>query len=364
MATSRLRRFTPTHVGNTYSRPLAETAGTVHPHARGEYAQLDGSSGCRRSVHPHARGEYAVAHVELATDAGSPPRTWGIRARRHRPDVVTGSPPRTWGIRRRARSRRGTRFTPTHVGNTGCRPQRDRRLYGSPPRTWGILQRTHAKSDTSRFTPTHVGNTTHAHVIRLLHSSVHPHARGEYAREGRLRIDDGTVHPHARGEYKRFAIRDAARVRFTPTHVGNTQRERLQPVRCTVHPHARGEYAGSFQRRASGSPPRTWGIPTQALRIGPGASVHPHARGEYAANWRLTRGGSPPRTWGIRDRRPNVWAKYGSPPRTWGIPRLSVNVAARPGSPPRTWGILPGLPLRRCDTVHPHARGEYVRRIR
>src|SRR5581483_2335013 len=93
-------------------------------------------------------------------------------------------------------------------------------------------------------------------------------------------------------------------IRFTPTHVGNTQSTASMRRIPTVHPHARGEY-------------------------GPGSA---NVSGDF---------GSPPRTWGIRGMVPG-------PARSLG------------GSPPRTWGIRPWhliwTPLR---TVHPHARGEY-----
>jgi len=71
-------RFTPTQVGNTLmARPWYDFA-TVHPHAGGEYAGIDGEG---------FRG------------LGSPPRRWGIHDALH--DVFARP-----------------RFTPTQVGNT------------------------------------------------------------------------------------------------------------------------------------------------------------------------------------------------------------------------------------------------------
>ena len=49
--------FTPTHVGNTYSD---ETRDKV------------------LAVHPHTRGEYHMDEIELWSQDGSPPHTWGI----------------------------------------------------------------------------------------------------------------------------------------------------------------------------------------------------------------------------------------------------------------------------------------------
>src|SRR5207302_1653998 len=75
----RTSRFTPTHVGKTWSRASRSPCASVHPHARGE----DASRALRRSAR-----------------SGSPPRTWGrLRLFLHRLLSV--------------------RFTPTHVGKTG-----------------------------------------------------------------------------------------------------------------------------------------------------------------------------------------------------------------------------------------------------
>ena len=52
---------------------------------------------------------------------------------------------------------------------------------GSPPRTWGIRRgRQWADRDAQ---------------------TVHPHARGEYAKLVSMNGDTAAVHPHARGEY-------------------------------------------------------------------------------------------------------------------------------------------------------------------
>ena len=277
----RLLRFTPTHVGNT-SRPTRSwSAFTVHPHARGEYqlerwdvsdcggspprtwgirfpcryrdcrtrftpthvgnTSLYCSQKCHRAVHPHARGEYPLSRSNFSQNAGSPPRTWGIRTRQHPPDPCAGSPPRTWGIHRRpAGPGAGVRFTPTHVGNTGCT--------AAPPTT----------------------------------PSVHPHARGEYYRSTRS-PSTSSVHPHARGEYEHAHVVYSFIRRFTPTHVGNTKERGLRLKMARFTP----THVGNTRVRG----------PDAATK-----AVHPHARGEYALQ-QLAHGavhGSPPRTWGIR----------------------------------------------------------------
>src|SRR4029450_10932801 len=90
-------------------------------------------------------------------------------------------------------------FIPTHVGNTWGRATSSTRLpvhphargehrhlaahqqpmVGSSPRTWGTLQRREAQHTRVRFIPTHVGNTR-AGCAGRLGDSVHPHARGEH----------------------------------------------------------------------------------------------------------------------------------------------------------------------------------------
>ena len=399
-------RFTPTHVGNTPgpSSPAAAAA-----------------------VHPHARGEYRSPASSTRSSNGSPPRTWGIRA-----------------VRRPALPAR--RFTPTHVGNTWASSSAAPgtsvhphargeygfgylRLHppcGSPPRTWGIRRPACPFSHKKRFTPTHVGNTRDREAQQHLRP-VHPHARGEYFQGiiGGPPCQSGS--PPRTWGIRADEVRVGRRVRFTPTHVGNTCSTRPASRKATVHPHARGEYprptptspacGGSPPRtwgirenprnrsKSVGSPPRTWGIrprrvveaaaarftPTHVgnTRSSPSSgtpcTVHPHARGEYGEE-RVTGSlliGSPPRTWGIQARRGKGGARRRFTPTHVGntfacsyrkrsrpvhphargeYGLLACGGAASYGSPPRTWGIRPvGAPNPVRHTVHPHARGEYFR---
>ncbi len=194
-------RFTPTCVGNTSLDTGRSLCYAVHPHVRGEYRVLGKRSrphygspprawGIRQRptakaavlrftptcvgntpmmslpvtvnpVHPHVRGEYADISEATRATRGSPPRAWGI------PGDYALLPNRG-------------RFTPTCVGNTG-RPSRRLRKravhphvrgeyvdgdvvrqprVGSPPRAWGIPCKAWAKTGPKRFTPTCVGNTT------------------------------------------------------------------------------------------------------------------------------------------------------------------------------------------------------------
>ena len=112
-------RFIPTGVGNTPARCSGASVQRVHPHGRGEHAQVInpaavavGSSPrawgtrcaqCRiveqhrfiptgvgntqsvrirrrlRAVHPHGRGEHRLEKARLKLACGSSPRAWGTR---------------------------------------------------------------------------------------------------------------------------------------------------------------------------------------------------------------------------------------------------------------------------------------------
>ena len=73
-----VKRFIPTHVGNTLEKKLSRNP---------------------MAVHPHARGEHSATWASVTSKAGSSPRTWGTRFGAH-VGIALG------------------RFIPTHVGNT------------------------------------------------------------------------------------------------------------------------------------------------------------------------------------------------------------------------------------------------------
>ncbi len=202
-------RFTPTHVGNTcWTMPTGNNC----------------------SVHPHACGEHLCSASAGRRDCGSPPRMWGTHAARH------SRAPRK-------------RFTPTHVGNTkhqnylpplytvhphACgehlaadevSPLKD----GSPPRMWGTPPDGQIKGCIGRFTPTHVGNTrADCQVCRQ--PAVHPHACGEHTHKWYDWISSDGSPPRMWGTHQhRSCCQDYQR--FTPTHVGNTNRI-CSSVRC------------------------------------------------------------------------------------------------------------------------------------
>ena len=155
-----LRRFIPTHVGNTNSNPIWRSGAPVHPHACGE-------------------------HVTDASEA--------LR--------ILGSSPRMWGTRYGGElARRVVRFIPTHVGNTSYNHRGLVIPSGSSPRMWGTLVGDTLVEAQVRFIPTHVGNTSSPQPIATAMSGSSPRMWG-------------TRNPASAARTARW---------FIPTHVGNT----------------------------------------------------------------------------------------------------------------------------------------------
>ncbi len=124
---------------------------------------------------------------------------------------------------------------------------------------WGTRRRLGIVQAAVRFTPTHVGNTDTLPSAILMYS-VHPHACGEHSAVILCILLRIGSPPRMWGTP--LAPPEACRAcRFTPTHVGNTDSlGGLRPPQ-TVHPHACGEHAPLcfVPRFAFGSPPRMWG---------------------------------------------------------------------------------------------------------
>ncbi len=131
--------------------------------------------------------------------------------------------------------------------------------YGSSPRMWGTLDTADSALDRLRFIPTHVGNTN-LYVPTCSLSPVHPHACGEHH----------TIHVvflrHPGSSPRMWGTPYAPgptplNYRFIPTHVGNTIRQKVITRIRSVHPHACGEHAlpSFLTLRACGSSPRMWG---------------------------------------------------------------------------------------------------------
>ena len=171
---------------------------------------------------------------------------------------------------------------------------------GSPPHAWGQRGEAEAYQRSDRFTPTCVG-TASSRALPAAMSSVHPHMRGDSARQQA----SWTLHPgsppHAWGQPE-HPPHHADGLRFTPTCVGTAPPGDAPRWNAAVHPHMRGDSSllRWSCRSSRGSPPHAWG-----QLVGPGGSksfvrftptcvgtavvgaiwgslpsVHPHMRGD------------------------------------------------------------------------------------
>ena len=89
---------------------------------------------------------------------------------------------------------------------------------------------------------------------------VHPHGRGEHSRTKYLSALRLGSSPRTWGTRRRTFSRCRVR-RFIPTDVGNTRGYRIRNIASAVHPHGRGEHIRNFGDKliGVGSSPRTWG---------------------------------------------------------------------------------------------------------
>jgi len=171
------------------------------------------------------------------------------------------------------------RFIPTHVGNTSgarsapCRRPvhphacgehwyfqfTHRRSRGSSPRMWGTRAEERCSLQRLRFIPTHVGNTS-SPATSAGTVTVHPHACGEHA-AGNDRCESAVGSSPRMWGTRRGTGSGRVLLRFIPTHVGNTPSGRIRTPGITVHPHACGEHVALCCGPASslGSSPRMWG---------------------------------------------------------------------------------------------------------
>ena len=187
---------------------------------------------------------------------------------------------------------------------------------------WGTLPAAQERVPRPRFIPTHVGNTFQIHAP-ILSSAVHPHACGEHLVPPRNAGSQSGSSPRMWGTLATI-VKPIPRIRFIPTHVGNTRRRVPCPSRLTVHPHACGEHNQRIRwvLTPCGSSPRMWGtlrrapMPKRGSRFIPThvgnticapdwsalPQVHPHACGEHALPllWTIKMRGSSPRMWGTR----------------------------------------------------------------
>ena len=219
-------------------------------------------------VHPHVRGEQENVGLPVKCEAGSSPRAWGTGV------LLTV----TW---------LGSRFIPTCVGNRcpatrracpipvhphvrGEQARDQRPLHdnsGSSPRAWGTVLSRQADGPHHRFIPTCVGNSIQRRDNRPA-PAVHPHVRGEQPIELLCRLHATGSSPRAWGT----AIINtwgALYDRFIPTCVGNSPRNAFRHHRHSVHPHVRGEQWCVSPRsfRNTGSSPRAWGTVPQIAEM-------------------------------------------------------------------------------------------------
>ncbi|EYB69783.1 hypothetical protein DEIPH_ctg002orf0130 [Deinococcus phoenicis] len=419
----RRRRFIPTHVGNTCSPASMPCCCAVHPHPRGEHTtpwkvttptvgsspptwgtlqtvqtcfsdarfipthvgntQFVIAGGPPGPVHPHPRGEHPRTGANGFLGDGSSPPTWGtpdeggrrVRSGRFIPTHVGNT-----AVQRDDGGR--SRFIPTHVGNTTSRPAVAGSLavhphprgehsessagglhaLGSSPPTWGTPCEQRRDAGEGRFIPTHVGNTKPFRRNDAFRA-VHPHPRGEHKpRRGPGRPAAGSSPPTWGTPLD--GLPRVEKIRFIPTHVGNTWGNRWPRRWRTVHPHPRGEHAllAVLGRRLGGSSPPTWGtrrhhhpgpggrrfIPTHvgnttpAWTRGTTRSVHPHPRGEHPPTAEILQLG------------------FGSSPPTWGTQGLEGQQCPWVRFIPTHVGNTAMMALETaCAAVHPHPRGEH-----
>ncbi len=131
---------------------------------------------------------------------------------------------------------------------------------GSPPHTWGIRRHSTVGRPCWRITPTYMGNTLFFALLSDIHRD-HPHIHGEYSTDLFNQRDILGSPPHTWGILiKRQIIRKA--VWITPTYMGNTKWSVNMYETAADHPHIHGEYKVqlAIYTLKSGSPPHTWGI--------------------------------------------------------------------------------------------------------
>ncbi len=153
-----LDRFIPTHVGNTGGMCDGRFRTPVHPHTRGEHDRRLDLSKRRLGSSPRTWGTLGRSREGDALRRFIPTHVGNTNSLLSRRLPSAGSSPRTWGtLFDGPPERNEPRFIPTHVGNTSNWPSTSYRptvhphargehtgqlppvgnVIGSSPRTWG-----------------------------------------------------------------------------------------------------------------------------------------------------------------------------------------------------------------------------------
>ena len=112
-----------------------------------------------------------------------------------------------------------------------------------------------------------MGNTNEA-LRRNGIDKDHPHIHGEYCKKRMKHCEEMGSPPHTWG-IPTFNQQAFQQLGITPTYMGNTCLFRLYCEEFVDHPHIHGEYqkSGLASQPAKGSPPHTWGIPSDDIMI-------------------------------------------------------------------------------------------------
>ena len=273
-------RNTPTGVGKTGRGRAPSVGAAKHPHGRGEDPSRRGilravretpprAWGRRRKEgaamqrlgntptgvgktddgpdittatekHPHGRGEDWPYHDYLRPPSETPPRAWGrpaLKAQRHAGEGNTPT-----GVGKTLSADRAARRDRKHPHGRGedspvtlihiCTAE-------TPPRAWGRQCLPCRINRRRRNTPTGVGKTLKG-LPSFKGEQKHPHGRGEDVQRQRETHNRAETPPRAWGRQYRFPD-PRKTVGNTPTGVGKTSQDAIQPVRREKHPHGRGE---------------------------------------------------------------------------------------------------------------------------
>ena len=217
-------------------------------------------------VHPHGGGERLVGGQPATSWTGSSPRPWGTQDQHAVRQVVQRFIPTPVGNALPGRPGAGRGSVHPHArGERGGRLFGLLDLIGSSPRPWGTRLRRALDQRRRRFIPTPVGNASAPPRARPSRP-VHPHARGERSVTAPSSRPIAGSSPRPWGTRLEKA-RGKLDTRFIPTPVGNAIGLWPYPVHSTVHPHARGERSWMRVRLPGlfGSSPRPWGTPGRAM---------------------------------------------------------------------------------------------------